>query len=79
MHPPEGRIPRDSFINKIRLLGYAFKRTHPRREMWRRSNPLHKMYVPRPQYLAEGDVRQMLRQAGVPKQEIDDFVNAARV
>ena len=68
-------IPREKFINKLRELGYTFKRDCDRTYLWRRG--VHRVFVPKKSTVSEEWARQTLRQCGVSDAEIDKFVRAA--
>lgn len=72
-------IAKQSFINKIRDLGYTYKRQQPRTDLWRKSNGTHYIAVPRSDKLEDEFVISALRQAKVPEEEIKSFVGSTRV
>lgn len=71
-------IPRDTFINKLRSLGYVYKRRQKRTDQWRKSGGTHMIFVPLRQLLAERYVRSALNQAGCTVEEIEKFVATYR-
>lgn len=71
-------IAKQSFVNKIRELGYVYKRQQKRTDLWRKSNGTHYISVPRSDKLEEEFVISALRQAKVPDDDIKSFIAATR-
>jgi len=71
-------IRRESFINKIRELGYTYKNQQLRTQLWRKRGSTHRMFVPLMDRLEDDYVIGALRQAGVPDTEIKSFLAAAK-
>ena len=71
-------ISKQHFINKIRELGYTFKRQADRVDLWRKKGGTHYISVPRSDYLEDEFVSSSLRQAGCPRDEILAFIAAAK-
>jgi len=69
-------IRRESFINKIRGIGYSYKDQRPRIQLWRKG--MHFIPVPRRDLLTEEFVTSSLRQAGVDAEEIESFLRSTR-
>ena len=70
-------VRRESFINKIRELGYSYKDQRPRITLWRKG--MHFISVPRRDLLTEEFVRSTLLQAGVGENEIRTFLSSAHI
>jgi hypothetical protein len=68
-------ISREKFINRIRELGYSFKRQAQRVDIWRRATDKHYISMPRTKNLREDYVRSTLRQAGCSPEEIEQFIS----
>jgi hypothetical protein len=71
-------IARDHFINKIRLLGYTFKRQAPRVHLYRRHGSTHYIAVPMKDLLEDEYVAAALRQAGCPEDEVSRFLASSK-
>ncbi len=71
-------IRRESFINKIRGLGYTYKTQQKRTTLWRQSGTTNFMSVPMRDWLSEEYVTSSLRQAGCTKEEIEAFLASAK-
>lgn len=69
-------IARDRLINKLRELGYTFKRDAWRVSIWKKGT--HRVEVRKKDFLEEETVRQMLRQCGCEREEIDRFIGECR-
>jgi hypothetical protein len=70
-------LSRNSFINKIRELGYTFKTKQKRTELWRKKGGTHCIMVPLRNDLEESFVVSSLRQAGISDEEIQAFIRSA--
>lgn len=71
-------VPRDSFISKIRSLGYTFKSQQKRTYLWRKAGGTHYISVPMAERLEEEFVISSLRQAGLEDSEIRAFIASAK-
>jgi len=69
-------IPKSHFVNKLRDLGYTYKTTLKRVDLWRRGT--HFIPVRRSDNLSEEFCSSALRQALCTEQEIRDFIAAAK-
>ena len=74
----ERMIRRTTFINKIRELGFTFKREQRRTQLWRKSGTTDCISVPTKDLLDEVYVKSSLFQAGLSKDEVDAFFAANR-
>lgn len=71
-------IRRESFINKIRGLGYTYKTQQKRTTLWRQSGTTNFMSVPMRDWLTDEYVTSALRQAGCTKEEVEAFLASAK-
>jgi hypothetical protein len=71
-------IPKQSFVNKIRLLDYTYKTRAKRTDLWRKRGGTHFIAVPLSDSLEEEFVVSSLRQAGLKDDEIRAFISAAK-
>jgi hypothetical protein len=69
-------VRRQSFINKIRELGYSFKSERKRVFLWRKG--MHFISVPKAEMLDDVFVISSLRQAGITDGEIEAFLKSAK-
>lgn len=69
-------VRRESFINKIRELGYSYKDQRPRITLWRKG--MHFISVPRRDLLTDSFVTSALLQAGLKDEEIRTFLSSTR-
>jgi hypothetical protein len=69
---------RDQVINKLKEAGYAFKRDAWRVGIFKKVGGTHRIEVPKRDILSEEWVRSAFRQAGMPKEEIDEFLRHCR-
>lgn len=67
-------IGRKQFLPKIRSLGYSFKRETKRASIYRKSEGVSYLHVPKSSRLTESYVRNVLRQNGLSDVEIDEFI-----
>lgn len=68
-------VRRETFINKIRDLGYTYKGQQKRTYLWRKVGGSHRMSIPMAELLEDEYVRSSLRQAGVAEEDINHFVS----
>jgi hypothetical protein len=71
-------VRRDSFINKIRELKYAYKDQQKRTYLYRKVGGTQYISVPMRDILTDTYVRSTLLQAGCEKEEIEAFLNSAK-
>ena len=71
-------VRRESFINKIRTLGYTYKTQQKRTYLWRQSGTTNYMSVPMSDWLEDEYVRSALRYAGCSKEDIESFIASAK-
>jgi hypothetical protein len=71
-------VRRESFINKIRELGYTYKSTQKRTYLWRKQGGTHYISVPKADLLMDEFVISSLRQAGLSDPEIQAFLTSAK-
>jgi hypothetical protein len=69
-------IPKQHFVNKLREIGYTYKTTLKRVDLYRRGT--HFIPVRRSDNLSEEFCAASLRQALCAAQEIRDFIAAAK-
>jgi hypothetical protein len=71
-------VRRETFINKIRELGYTYKRRQKRTYLWRRRGGTELIFVPMADLLEDEYVTSALRQAGCADDDIKAFIAAAK-
>jgi hypothetical protein len=71
-------VRRESFINKIRTLGYTYKTQQKRTYLWRQSGTTNYMSVPMADWLEDEYVRNALRHAGCSREDIESFIASAK-
>ncbi len=71
-------IRRQTYINKLRDLGYTYKTHRKRTQLWRKVGGTHFIPVPKCDLLELDFVRSTLRQAGASKDEIESFIGSAQ-
>lgn len=69
---------REHLVNKLREIGFSFRKQHWRVAEWRRGTPKMVVMIPERDDLDESVVRNILRQAGCPADDIDAFVRISR-
>ncbi len=69
-------IPCDALINRLRDLGYEFKRQADRVMIYKKSGGTTRIAVRRRDMLDVSYVRSLLKQAGLAETDIDTFVSA---
>jgi len=69
-------VRRETYINKIRELGYTYKGQRPRINLWRKG--MHFISVPRRDLLTDEFVKSTLSQAGCQSEEILAFLSSAK-
>ena len=62
------------FVHKLKDLGYVFKEQLHYQERFRLKGGTHIIHVPRRNMLDDEYVRGTLRQAGLPKKDIEQFI-----
>src|SRR6266581_2822235 len=68
-------IPRDTFINKLRALGYTYSDQTDKSQLWRKKGGTHCVWIRRKEDpLSEAYVRSTLTQCGCALGEIERFV-----
>jgi hypothetical protein len=67
-------IPKEHLVNKIRMLGYRFQRKTDRVELYRHPVTMHRLAIPAKDSLDPDFVRATLYQAGMTKEQIEQFV-----
>jgi len=66
-------VQRPNFINKIRALGFSYKRRCGRADIYRKRGTTDIISVPHAKLLDEGYIAATLRQNGVREDEIESF------
>lgn len=72
-------VRRQTFVNKLRELGYTYKTQQKRTDLWRKVGGTHFVSVPRADLLEDEFVRNVLRQAGVSEHDALSFLASAKV
>lgn len=68
-------LTRESVINKIRQLGFSFKRQADRVDIWRRGTDT--ISLPRRDRIDEDWVRRQFAYLGLSRDEIEQFIRTA--
>jgi hypothetical protein len=71
-------VPRQAFVNKIRELGFAFKAQQRRTYLYRQTNGLLYIAVPKSDLLEEEWVAIELRRTGQTKEQVQKFIGEAK-
>ena len=70
-------VPRDQFINKLRAIGYTYKKKRKKVALWRKKGGTHLVAIRNNKVLSDAYVRSTLAQCGVGEKEIEEFLHAA--
>ena len=70
-------LKRERLINKLRELGFAFKKETPNTYLYRRGTDA--VFVPKTDLISEINVRTILTHCGCQNAEIEEFVRAAKL
>jgi hypothetical protein len=70
-------VRRETFINKIRELGFSYKSQQAHTQLWKKKGTTERMFVPLAKLLEEDYVTGALRQAGDSEGDIKAFLAAA--
>lgn len=71
-------VRREHVINRLRELGYRFKKRGDRVEIYKRKGSTDYASVRRRDLLDESEARSILRMAGIDAVEIDRFIDTSR-
>ena len=69
-------MQRDHIYNKLRELGYTFRRDAPRVKIWKHTQTYHEVHVRNKGNLREHWVRETLRSARCSEEDIERFISA---
>jgi hypothetical protein len=69
-------IPNDAVTNALRKLNFTFKRQADRVMIWKQRGSTRRVSVRRRDLHDPDAVRTLLKQAGMPHDEIENFINA---
>ena len=69
---------REQVINKIKEMGYRFKRNAWRVTIFKKAGGTHRIEVPVRDIISDEWVWSTFRQAGLSKEEIESFLRQAR-
>lgn len=69
---------REQVINKIKEMGYRFKRDAWRVSVFKKQGGTHRIEVPKRDIISDEWVRGAFRQAGMSAEEITSFLRQAR-
>ena len=68
-------ILRDTFINRLRELGYSYNDQTDRSQLWRKKGGTHSVWIRRKEDpLSEAYVRSVLTQCGSAAEDIERFI-----
>lgn len=70
-------IPCEKFVNKLRELGYTYKREKEHVKFWKKGP--HIVDVRKNTHLSVGYVRSTLKQCGCDQKDIDTFIGQTKV
>ncbi len=71
-------VPRQQLINRLRALGFTFRKRTGRVELYRSVATTRRVEIVRKEMLDEDAVRLILRQAGLDREEIERFIGESR-
>lgn len=70
--------PREHLINKLRELGFTFRRDCDKTSMWCRAADGIRVFLPRNNQVKDENVKAILQMAGVPDEEIKRFIGVSK-
>jgi hypothetical protein len=70
-------LKRERVINKLRELGYAFKKEAPSTYIYRKGT--HRVFLPKTDFVSETWARATLNTCGCKADEIEEFVRIAKL
>jgi len=71
-------VRRETFINKIRTLGFKYKTQQKRTYLYRQTGTTNYISVPMADLLEDEYVQSVLRQSGCTAEEIKSFIASAK-
>mgnify|MGYP001233854745 CR=1 FL=1 len=71
-------VRRDTFINKIRELGFSYKSQQAHTQLWKKKGTTERMFVPLAKLLEDDYVAGALRQSGELESDIRTFIASAK-
>jgi len=72
-------VPRERLLNKLRELGFVFKKEKGHVQLYRRSSDGTRATLRKRDLIDVAEVTAMLRQAGCSEEEIRSFIQQAQV
>jgi hypothetical protein len=69
-------IPNDALINAVRHCGFAHKKESQRMTLWKQRGTTRRVEIIKRDLHDEGYARSVLRQAGMPAAEIENFIRS---
>ena len=69
-------VHRPTLLNKIRELGFGYKKRQRRTDLWRKKGATNRITLPLTEELDDSYVRSVLRQNGQSEEEINRFLAA---
>lgn len=72
-------ISNTALINALRSIGYTFNKQTDRTMVWKKRGATDRAMIRRHENHSEEYARQVLRLAGMPMADIDDFVSSAKI
>jgi hypothetical protein len=70
-------VSRKQIVRRLRDANWEYSSETKRVEIWKRSGSVDRMDVPKKDKFPVLHVRVMLKQAGIPPDKIEEFLNAA--
>ena len=67
-------IQRSALINAVREYGYRFKRQAQRTEIYKKAGSTERLQITRRKSLAPEDARMILLRAGMPLEDVEQFL-----
>ena len=75
--PEPKAVKKRQLINCLRRHDYTFKRQGNRREIWKKRGGTTRVFVPRSTSIDSREAMVVLKQAGLSRQQIEEFLRGA--
>lgn len=66
-------IPADQLKNRLRDANFGFKKQGKRVDIWKKKGSTDRVTIPRRDFMTLGETKSILRQAGLPESDIQQF------
>jgi len=70
-------VPRDQVIQRIRQANWTFKKSGRKTDLWKLTGSPQRLPVPKRKTFPENAVRIVLSQAGLSKEQIEEFLRCS--